>query len=248
MSQVAEPADSALTGIQAVALGLHGTLVDRDAGIVAALRPWAERHGVAANTSGLLEAFARHEPRRLRENPEQRYPEVLELVFEDIARDYGVAPAGGDAAAFGESVGDWPVFAECAEALRELQRHVQIAVIANIDRVSFISVSARLGVQPDVLVTAEDAGAFKPERAPLGLTLAWLSEIGVGFDGVLLAGQSLYHDIAPAKAMGLRTCWIDRQGQGDGGPWGAAPPPDGTVQPDLRVASLTALAARIAAR
>ena len=240
-------AHEAVAGVQAVALALHGTLLDRDAGIVAALRPWAERHGIAANTSGLLDAFARHEPVRLRENPEQRYPEVLELVFEDIARDFGITPAGGDAAAFGEAVSDWPLFAESAEALTALQRRVRVAVIANIDRASFTAIGARLGVQPDILVPAADAGAFKPEHAPIEMGVDWLSEIGVGFDGVLYAGQSLYHDIAPAAALGLRTCWIDRQGQGEGGAWGAAPAPSGEVRPDLRVHTLAELAALLGA-
>ncbi|SDG34590.1 putative hydrolase of the HAD superfamily [Limimonas halophila] len=217
---------------QAVTLALHGALLDRDSGVAAALAPWAERHGVEADVGPLVAAFHRHEPRRLRENPELRYPDVLELVFADLARDFGVTPTGAEAAAFGESVGDWPLFAESAEALGALQRHVHVALVANIDRATFTSVAGRLGGQPDVLVTAEDAGAYKPERAPFEMALDWLSEIGVGFDAVLHTGEARDADIAPARAMGLRTCRIDRADEGAG-------------EADWRVGSLNELVAAI---
>jgi 2-haloacid dehalogenase len=50
--------------------------------------------------------------------------------------------------------------------------------------------------------------------------------------------QSLYHDIAPARALGLATVWVDRQtGRGAG----MTPPTD--AQPDLRVTSMAELTA-----
>jgi len=33
--------------------------------------------------------------------------------------------------------------------------------------------------------------------------------------------QSLYHDIQPAKMLGMDCVWIDRQGLSTGGDWGA---------------------------
>ena len=52
---------------------------------------------------------------------------------------------------------------------------------------------------------------------------------------ILHVAQSLYHDIEPAKRLGLRTVWVDRRG---GKPGGATPKASGDVVPDLRVTSL----------
>jgi 2-haloacid dehalogenase len=50
--------------------------------------------------------------------------------------------------------------------------------------------------------------------------------------------QSLYHDIAPAKTLGLATVWVNRR-KGKTG-FGATPP--GQMEPDLEVADLAELA------
>jgi len=54
---------------------------------------------------------------------------------------------------------------------------------------------------------------------------------------VLHVAQSLYHDIAPAQALGLSTVWVNRRA-GRAGP-GATPPAE--AKPDLEVFNLTAL-------
>ncbi|MEC8963088.1 MAG: haloacid dehalogenase, partial [Pseudomonadota bacterium] len=38
---------------------------------------------------------------------------------------------------------------------------------------------------------------------------------------ILHVAQSLYHDIQPAKMLGMDCVWIDRQGLSTGGDWGA---------------------------
>jgi 2-haloalkanoic acid dehalogenase type II len=236
-----------LAEVQAFTFDVYGTLIDWETGIAQALAPWAERHGLAAGRDALLAAFARHETVRQQENPELRYPDVLELVFEDIARDFGVPASQGDAAAFGESVPDWPAFADAPDALARLARHARLAVISNVDRAGFVLSQARLGAEFDVVVTAEDAGAYKPDPAPFRLALDWLSEIGVGFDGILHVAQSPHHDLVPAGGLGLARCWIDRQGLAGGGSWGATPEVAGRPEPELRYDTLAALADAVAA-
>jgi 2-haloalkanoic acid dehalogenase type II len=231
-----------LPQFQALTFDVYGTLIDWETGIVDTLQPWAERNGVTAGRADLLASFARHETRRQQENPETRYPDVLELVFEDIARDFGVKPARADAYAFGESVQHWPAFADAADALKRLQRRYRLGVISNVDRASFVMSQARLGVNFDLQVTAEDAQAYKPDRAPFEMALEWLNEIGIGFDAILHVAQSPYHDHVPAKQLGMTTCWIDRQGLAQGGEWGATPEVPERPRVDATYPSLAALA------
>lgn len=229
------------TDFQALTFDVYGTLIDWETGIADALAPWAERNGLDADRTALLAAFARHESARQRAHPELRYPELLERVFEDIAHDFGVPPTQSDAAAFGESVQDWPAFADVPNALDYLSQFFRLGVVSNVDRASFVFSQNRMGMAFDVLVTAEDAGAYKPDPAPFHMLLDWMNEIGVGNDRVLHVAQSPFHDLVPAKQLGLTTCWIDRQGLADGGGWGATPQPDSRPAPDLRFASLAEL-------
>ena len=236
-----------LTQFQALTFDVYGTLIDWETGIVDALQPWAERNGVTASRTDLLAAFARHETTRQQQNPETRYPDVLELVFADIAHDFGVQPTRADAYAFGESVQHWPAFDDAADALKRLQTRYRLGVISNVDRASFVMSEAKLGVSFDLQVTAEDAQAYKPDPAPFEMALTWLNEIGIGFDAILHVAQSPYHDHVPAKALGMTTCWIDRQGLGHdermgGGAWGATPEVPDRPRVDATYPSLAALA------
>ncbi|MDZ7713571.1 MAG: HAD-IA family hydrolase [Rhodovibrio sp.] len=231
-----------LTAFQALTFDVYGTLIDWETGIADALAPWAERNGVPADRAQLLGAFARHETTRQQENPDTRYADVLELVFADIAGDFGVKPTRADAYAFGESVQEWPAFDDAAEALKRLQTRYRLGVISNVDRASFVMSQAKLGVNFDLQVTAEDAEAYKPDPAPFEMALDWLNEIGIGFDAILHVAQSPYHDHVPAKALAMTTCWIDRQGLAQGGAWGATPEVPDRPRVDATFPSLAALA------
>jgi 2-haloacid dehalogenase len=61
---------------------------------------------------------------------------------------------------------------------------------------------------------------------------------GLKKDQVLHAGQSLYHDIAPANALGIRNVWVNRPSVRPGS--GAAR--QGTATPDFEVHTVVELA------
>jgi len=58
---------------------------------------------------------------------------------------------------------------------------------------------------------------------------------------ILHVAQSLFHDHAPANAIGLASAWIDRRHGATG--WGATAPPPQGVHYDLCFRSLAELAA-----
>jgi 2-haloacid dehalogenase len=137
-------------------------------------------------------------------------------------------------------VKDWPVFPDSPEALAYLKRHLKLVIVSNVDRASFRHSNAKLGVTFDAIVTADDAGAYKPAPNHFQLALAQLAEMGITQDQVLHVAQSLYHDHVPAQRLGLRTVWVNRRAtHGQGGATPAAPVP---VTPDGEVPTLAALA------
>ncbi len=64
-------------------------------------------------------------------------------------------------------------------------------------------------------------------------------ETGIPRDRVLHVAQSQYHDIVPARALGLATIWVERRHDREG--WGATPAPQEAAEPDLRITSLAEL-------
>jgi 2-haloacid dehalogenase len=230
-----------LGDFSALTFDCYGTLIDWETGILAALRPWAAAHRVEADDERLLAAFARAEARREVAEPTAPYPEILAGVLEDLAAALGAAASPEETAAFAGSVKDWPAFPDSADALAYLRRHYRLVIVSNVDRASFRHSNDRLGVSFDAVVTAEDAGAYKPAPNHFELALARLAEMGVARDRVLHVAQSLYHDHVPAKRLGLATMWVNRRaGRGAGG--GATPAPSVPVTPDGEVPTMAALA------
>jgi 2-haloalkanoic acid dehalogenase type II len=232
---------------QALTVDVFGSLIDWESGIVEAIAPWLRQNGVMASRREILGAFAASESARQQANPECRHPEILELVFADMAAHFGLTPTPEAAETFGAAVTDWPAFVDSADALATLAQYYKLAVIANADRASIAAAQRTLGVAFDVVVTAEDAGAYKPHLDPFRMAIDDLSEQGVGFDAILHTAQSLYHDHVPAKRLGLATCWIDRRTHSEDGEWGATPPPSDAPVPDHRFTTMAGLARAVQA-
>ena len=100
-----------------------------------------------------------------------RYPDVLPATLQRVADDLGVDVTGEEQAAFGASVPDWPAFPDSAAALAALHERFRLIILSNIDRTSFAASARRLGVEFDLVITAEDVGSYKPSPANFGALL-----------------------------------------------------------------------------
>ncbi len=227
-----------LTDFSALTFDCYGTLIDWEAGIAAALRPWASRHGLEADDAALLAAFSRHEHALQSQRPAPLYPDALAATLRAAGAELGLEVSAEEAAAFGASVEDWPAFPDSAAALAYLKRYYKLVIVSNIDRASFAHSNAKLGVDFDLVVTAQDVGAYKPAPAHFERAFAGLAEIGVPKDKILHTAQSLFHDHVPAKKhYAMTTIWINRQA----GKPGATPAADLDVTPDWEVPSMAAM-------
>ena len=201
--------------IKALSFDCYGTLIDWETGILVALAPWQVCFDV--ESEALLAAFARHESAVEAERPDHLYPQVLEEVMRRLGKEFDAEVSEDEARAFGVSVGNWPAFPDTAAALASLKQHFQLTILSNVDRASFARSNMHLGVEFDLVCTAEDIGSYKPAQENFAYLLARLKERGIGPGELLHVAQSLYHDHAPALAMGLETAWIDRRAGKSGG-------------------------------
>ncbi len=239
-----------LTDFTTLSFDCYGTLIDWEAGLLAALAAWRARTSLTASDGDLLQAFAVVESAEEEANAGALYPEILAGALERMAANFGAAVSGEECAAFGASVGDWPVFPDSAAALATLKQHYKLVILSNVDRASFARSNAKLGVTFDAIYTAEDIGSYKPAPGNFTYLLDHLqADLGVSPDQLLHTAQSLYHDHVPAKALGLTTCWINRgagKEDGDKPGGGATKTPETPVEPDFTFASMGAMATAVA--
>jgi 2-haloacid dehalogenase len=217
----------------------YGTLIDWEAGLLAALRD-AVPAAAGVDDDALLESYARHEAAAERP-PYRSYREVLATGVRGVAADLGLGVDDEAVARFSESVRDWPAFPDSKDALARLHERFRLGVITNCDTDLFASSSERLGISFDWVVTAELARAYKPELT--GFELAFAT-IPVPRERILHVAQSLFHDHVPAKALGLTTVWIDRRHDRPG--TGATPPAQAT--PDAVYPGMAEFADAVSAR
>jgi len=181
----------------------YGTLIDWNLGI----RTELERLFGVEVAPRLLARY--HELEHgLEADTYRTYHEVLTLALEQLAQDESISLPEGEAGALARSLPSWPPFHEVPSALAELrERGWKLAILSNTDR-DLISASERqLGVPIDLAIVAEDIESYKPahphwERFFEATTADREHHVHVA--------ASLFHDIAPARELGLRSVWINR--------------------------------------
>ena len=200
----------------------YGTLIDWNGGIRGVL----EGLFGADRAPELLARYHRLEP-EVQAEAYRSYAEVLSLTLERLAAENDLTIPEGESGALARSLPDWPAFREVPEALAELRRRGwNLAILSNSDR-DLISASQRqLGVPIDVAVVAEEIRSYKPAHAHwerfFELTTADRAQH-------VHVAASLFHDVAPARELGLKVVWINRLGE--------APEPE----PDRELPDLTGL-------
>ena len=195
----------------------YGTLIDWETGMLSALAPLAAKCAPAPSAEELLALYARLESARERETPDLVYRELIARVHARMAAELGVTVSAAENAAFGASIGQWPAFLDSPPALAYLKRHFKLVILSNVDRDSFRASNARLGVEFDAILTAQDIGSYKPDPRNFAALVAKVSELGHAKGELLHVAQSLYHDHVPAQRAGLKTVWLDRRSGRNGG-------------------------------
>ena len=197
-----------------------------------------DAHRVAAADEDVLRRYARYEA-EAEAGPYMRYRDVLAAGLRGVAGELGFEPTAADVEAFSGSVAAWPAFPDSAAALAQLKRRYRLGVITNCDDDLFAASNAKLGVDFDWVVTAEQVGAYKPSERNFEVAF---ERLGLPRERILHVAQSLFHDHVTAKRLGLATVWIDRRGGREGS--GATPVEE--AAPDATFPDMAAFAAAAA--
>lgn len=206
-----------ITDYGALTFDCFGTLVDWESGIYNMLLPLrqqlTESHALYNDREAILKSFIKNEGVVEHANPEALYPDILADTYRAIAKDLGVESRDEDARAFGNAVGDWPVFPDTQEGLKRLQKHFKLVILSNVDKSSFgRALTNQLPeITFDGIYTAQDIGSYKPDPRNFEYLIEHCDkELGVPKDKIIHTAYALPQDLVPAHKIGLATCWIER--------------------------------------
>jgi 2-haloacid dehalogenase len=197
----------------------YGTLIDWNGGIGREL----ERLFGADRAAGLLHRYHEVEPQVQREQPTRAYRDVMAITLSRLAD----VPADEEDA-LGRSLPSWQPFPEVRESLEEARAGGwKLAILSNTDR-DFIDASLEgIGVPFELAIVASEIGSYKPAHRHWE---EFYERTGADPAGHVHVGASLFHDVAPACELGLRTVWVNRLGE------------EARPQPDVELHSLSGLA------
>jgi 2-haloacid dehalogenase len=212
----------------------YGTLIDWESGIFAALRPILAAHKKTLSDSALLKLYSELEATA--EGREFRpYREILQSVVYGFGKRFEFTPTRAQLTSLPDSLASWQPFPDTVAALRKLKSRYQLAIISNVDDDLFAPTAKKLEVNFDHVITAQQARAYKPSLKIFKLAQ---QRMGITPDQWLHVAQSVFHDVVPAKSLGITTVWVNRASSRPGA--GAAK--SASANPDLEVPNLETLA------
>lgn len=132
------------------------------------------------------------------------------IAYEQLVREAAAQVGLPESAALALEA-DWSNLAPwsgAVEALQTLAPHCKLAVVTNCSAHLGTQAANLLPVRWDAIVTAEEAGLYKPDPLPYRLAL---QKLGVAaHETAFVAGSS--YDMFGTAAVGLRTYWHNRVG------------------------------------
>jgi len=192
-----------------VTFDCFGTLIDWHGGYRAILAPLA-----GARTDALITAYHGFERQLEAERPHRLYRDVLTTGLDRAARQLGLPLPAAEADVLARRWGAQPLYADVPGTLAALRAAgFRIGILTNCDDDLFAQTRERfLPHPPDLVITAQQVGGYKPG---LGHFLRFEQASGVARGNWVHAACSWFHDIEPARRLGIARVWVDRDRTGD---------------------------------
>lgn len=187
----------------------YGTLIQWDEGLRAvAERILSEKGEHRVDAGRLIEVYDRHEHRLEQTPPHRSFRELSTLGLQLALEELGLASASQDSQRLAAAIPQMPPFPEVVETLAQLKaKGFKLCIVSNTDDDIIAGNVAQLGGHIDRVITAQQAGAYKP--APRLFDYAH-EQLGVSRDQVVHICASPMLDHTAARDMHFRCIWIDR--------------------------------------
>lgn len=148
-----------------VTFDLFSALVDSRTGAAASFDALGARRGWSATGTEVYDEWDRRNKAAHRAVAD--WVPFVDLSRDALAGTYNALGVPGDARedveAVYAAVGDWPLWPDVAESLPRLAEHYSIGLLSNVDDVIFRRTRAAAYVDPELAMTSERLGFYKPD-------------------------------------------------------------------------------------
>ncbi len=192
--------------IKIITFDCYGTLIDWKKAVLGILGVVTRKYSLEVEPEDLFRLFLEADRECIMEDY-RTYREILADLTARIAKKLYISLHEDDRDCLAEGFNSWEVYDDTVSSLQELKKHFKLCVISNVDNDLFAITADKLGVELDYLVTAQQAGSYKPSHNNFHMAL---ETFGIPRQQVLHVAQSIYHDIVPANQLGIRSVWVNR--------------------------------------
>jgi 2-haloacid dehalogenase len=225
--------------IKAIAFDQYGTIVDMQAGLVAAVTPFLRQKGWQGEPNSFVTWWRRTHFESsmidaLCDRGHTPYREIGHRAVSYVMDRCGIAYTQDDVRRLVAEIETLKPFPDVVAALERLRSTgYKLAILSNGDRDMLNAAAPHIGFRFDHVISVQEAGYFKPHWK----TYAKAAEIiGEDRSSILFVANHAF-DCIGAKSYGMRTAFIDRRRR----PFGQTP-----HQPDLVVMDFAELAVTLA--
>lgn len=187
----------------------YGTLIQWDEGLQAAVRDILRgKPGADVEPGQLISLYDRHEHVLEQTPPMRSFRELSGLGLTMALEELGLPCTAQDRERLTASIPAMPPFPEVLGALAQLKAAgYKLCIVSNTDDDIIAGNVAQLGGYIDRVITAQQAGAYKPDRRLFDYAH---EQLGVTLDQVVHICASPHLDHQAARDIGFRCVWIDR--------------------------------------
>src|ERR1022692_813425 len=186
-----------------VTFDCYGTLIDWERGI----RAFFSELDSVTDTGGWRAEWEEIQFRMIA-GPYRRYRDILGASLRETLAARGLRPQPAAEGEFAESLTRWTPFADTNPALERLKsRGIKLGIISNIDDDLLARTLKHFTVEFDMLTTAQQSGAYKPNAASFKLALQ-----RIGPATVTHAAFGERYDLQTARDCGMQVVFVARHG------------------------------------
>jgi 2-haloacid dehalogenase len=204
------PAMNIPAQIRTVTFDCYGTLIDSVGGSGTFLADLALRHHDPDPQPGwLLRDRVEAIQFELIQGPYRRYRDILTDSLQQYFAERGYPWDPVEAQSYVRSMGCWQPFPDTRPALQRVhEAGLRLVIISNVDNDIMEQTLRQLSLPIDMVITAEDCRAYKPDPSVFEQALARLGEDPAH---ILHVAFGYKYDIGAAQPLGFHTAWVNRR-------------------------------------
>ncbi|MBI2012257.1 haloacid dehalogenase type II [Candidatus Daviesbacteria bacterium] len=214
------------TNIKAISFDCYGTLIDWDSGTYDFFRkilPLEDKERI-------LNIIKRWEAIQFQLIQKQYMPynKIQEISLIKTLHKFNLFPGNNLGKKFLEQVPKWKPFTDVYPILSKLKNSYKLILVSNGPLSILKKNTKKMGIKFDKIISAESIRAYKPNTDVFRYLLR---QLNYPLSEILHVATGYKYDVIPAKALGIKTIWVNRKQ--------ILYP--GTVSPDYEIINLTKL-------